>query len=390
MKLVNRFFVILFLLSTVGCTQEENSANSIAIEALQQGKTALQNKEYHKAETLFEIVLDNTPENKEAEQLHALVKVYLTAKQQYDQKLIEEAQQTLEGINQEYVKFSIKDDIESLKTEMESIVSQLHKILTLYNEKKFQEAFNLIPTLATQKLSIDQSHKLNEITEKLDIELLDIYFWNGYYINKEPVKGIYKDKLIQVEKGIEIDLNKAYSGSSIEMRGAAMEGLQRWESALNEILEHAGKEENELKTIWFLYRNKRAELEKWHFEGGSIAPYVYVQALARDTKTICYTMADLYGGSTTKIKKIAALELNWWERRVDEELKKLKEGKGHEFSGKINEIQALWTAYRTMLAQEAATIYKDTPYEDIAYDYYLLKETKDRYYDLKMRYPIGH
>ena len=90
----------------IGC------GNSIVKKSIEQAITAIDNKEYDKALLSLEMALDEDKENEEATKLYKIVGSYQDANSAMEDKNLEEAKKALDSINDDYVNYSIKDDID--------------------------------------------------------------------------------------------------------------------------------------------------------------------------------------------------------------------------------------------------------------------------------------
>lgn len=264
---------MLLVLGLVGC------GNSVAKDAIKQGKEALQKKEYSKAVALFNIVLDNDVKNQEAVVLKNIINDYLTGKEYFQQGKIEEAQKTFQGIDPQYSEYSIKDDINSVKKQIEehkktneAINNDISKLITLYDDKKYDDAKKIISEL------------------------------NKKNAEKENNKQAYIEKLNNIEAGMK-DLEEMYdSGVTSAMMQAGTEEYERWDKALNEIYEVlkiqlSASDMSKLKEEqiqWISDKEKRAEDDESEVKGGSMASLMHISSLATTTKDRCYELVEEY------------------------------------------------------------------------------------------------
>lgn len=122
----------------IGC------GNSIVKKSIEQAITAIDNKEYDKALLSLEMALDEDKENEEATKLYKIVGSYQDANSAMEDKNLEEAKKALDSINDDYVNYSIKDDIDELKKEIENhykeideINNHLEEAEKMFNDKKY-------------------------------------------------------------------------------------------------------------------------------------------------------------------------------------------------------------------------------------------------------------
>lgn len=122
----------------IGC------GNSIVKKSIEQAITAIDNKEYDKALLSLEMALDEDKENEEATKLYKIVGSYQDANNAMEDKNLEEAKKALDSINDDYINYSIKDDIDELKKEIENHYKEIDKVNNhleeaekMFNDKKY-------------------------------------------------------------------------------------------------------------------------------------------------------------------------------------------------------------------------------------------------------------
>jgi hypothetical protein len=394
-------FVVVFvlLISLIGCTNEqpvgsnvEDEKKPLVEEAIKLGKEALNNNEYMNALTLFEIALSNDDGNKEAALLKTMINQYITAKKQIEQLKVKEAQKTLEDISVEYSNYSIKKDINNLKSRIEEelkekamIESEINKITALNEEDKYYEAYDLFVKLSQKNLAFNHEQKLSKLSDEIKKGIT-----NNYYREEESKSfdGQFKEKLDKVEKGIKEDpeLQKLHGGSTIDMQKAYDEELKRWRTALDEIIEVIKKTEsekqikklNEVQTIWNLFIKKRADLVVDSYGGGSGGPGAYISSIASATKDRCYDLAVLYGGTMNEMANLDPYEFQYWINNPS-------------IGENDKVLDSLWRVYINLHAEEVAMKYKGTANEQLAYNTSLLNDIKAHYYNRWSRpETLGH
>jgi len=299
------------VLGLVGC------GSSVAKNAINQGKEELQKKEYNKALALFEIALDNDDENEEIDVLKNIINDYIIAKEYLEEGKIEESQKTIDGINSQYSEYSIKDDINSLKNQIdedmktnEAINNDIKKLTALYDEKEYDDAIKMVSELNIKKLNDKQEKEINNINEKIEAELKIIEDEKKGKLKKieemkkakrENPKQFFTDKLDNIEIGLD-DLKELYSGTTAEMMAASIEEYNRWDEALNEIYDAlksqlSASDMSKLKEEqiqWISDKEKKAEEDGAQFKGGTLEPVIYTSSLAGTTKDRCYELVEQY------------------------------------------------------------------------------------------------
>lgn len=172
MKKLLSIILTLLVFTAVGC------GNSMEKKAMDQAKLALANKEYDKASASFQLVLDENSKNDEARKTKEIIDTYLNAKKSIDSNNLEEANTTISSIDGEYSNYSIKDDVDSLKTDIENKVSLrdkaqncITKVQSLINEKKYDEAKAMLDGFNKSNLDENQKNKVNELSSIIVTEL---------------------------------------------------------------------------------------------------------------------------------------------------------------------------------------------------------------------------
>ena len=161
----------------VGC------GNSVVKKSIEQAKTAIESKEYDKALASLQLALDEDKDNEEANTLYSIVDGYQKAKKLVDENKITEAKEIIDGINSDYINYSIEDDIDNLKIqidnylkEVENIAALLNEAETMFNNKQYAECKNHIndKILASQYATDEQKVKAEELIKKSDEAINEI------------------------------------------------------------------------------------------------------------------------------------------------------------------------------------------------------------------------
>lgn len=171
--------IVLLMMSLifVGC------GNSVVKKSIEQAKTAMESKEYDKALASLQLALDEDKDNEEANTLYSIVDGYQKAKKLVDENKITEAKEIIDGINSDYINYSIKDDIDNLKIqidnylkEVENIAALLNEAETMFNNKQYAECKNHIndKILASQYATDEQKVKAEELIKKSDEAINEI------------------------------------------------------------------------------------------------------------------------------------------------------------------------------------------------------------------------
>lgn len=257
---------MVFSLGLLGCT------NSLSKEAINQGKQALENKEYDKALASLDIALDKDSKNQEASTMKSIINDYLASKEYLKQAKVEEAEKALKGINSQYSEYSIKDDINNLKVQID------------------EEIKNKI--IAEQKVVEDDKNKAVTEQKTTEKEKVDVH---------KNKRELYINKLNNIESG-STDLEEKYLRTTAEMKEAEGKRYERWDKALNEIYTELKlqmspsdmKQLTEKQIKWISYRDNEAKKYSLEFEGGTMESLTYVSSLGQITKDRCYELVENY------------------------------------------------------------------------------------------------
>lgn len=120
---------------------------------------------------------------------------------------------------------------------------------------------------------------------------------------KNTTKQIYLDKLNELEANLNTSLKEKYdSGITLEMIEAASEEYEKWDKMLNEVYLKLAEQlsETEMNNLtedelnWIKIRDEKSEAADDKFEGGSIAPFLRIDSLAKSTKERCSELVNNY------------------------------------------------------------------------------------------------
>lgn len=171
MKKVFSIILTLLIITAVGC------GNGMEKKAMDQAKLALVNKEYDKASASFQLVLDENSKNEEARKIKEIIYTYLDAKKSLDSNKLDDANMTIDKIDDDYSNYSIKDDVNSLKIDIKNKISLRDKIQNdiskaenLVNEKKYDEAKAILDGLNKNYIDENQKNKVNELLSTIATE----------------------------------------------------------------------------------------------------------------------------------------------------------------------------------------------------------------------------
>lgn len=184
-KLISIVFAVLMTgLTLVGC------GNNMVKKSIEQAKVLMESKDYEKAILSLEMALDEDSKNKEANKLYNIINGYQDAKLAKEEDNIKKASSILDAIDKEYVNYSIKNDIDSLKQEVEKHLKETEKVDdllikadNLFNKKKYRECKDYLTDyiLGSEEESIkvnkfateEQTKKALEIVGKCEKEIIE-------------------------------------------------------------------------------------------------------------------------------------------------------------------------------------------------------------------------
>ncbi|MEG2985132.1 MAG: lysozyme inhibitor LprI family protein [Peptostreptococcaceae bacterium] len=295
MKKIKTIIVVsLLAISMVGC------GNSTEKKAIEQGKLAMGSKEYNKALASFQLAVDEGSKDEEILKISEIIEKYNEANNIFKEGKIEEAKKIADEINEEYKNYAIKDDIETLKKSIEDkykvaqeIKSEIDKLSTLVEEKKYDEANNVISSLEGKELTEEQINRVSEMKNKIKENK------NELVANSQSKKDEYLKKL----KRIEDEVSKiSYDGDTLQMKEASSKIFKKWDDILNEIYgvlksQLSSSEMESLKEEqrqWIAIRDAGAEESASEFEGGTMYGLEYTEALSRQTQQRCYDLVNTY------------------------------------------------------------------------------------------------
>lgn len=115
-------------------------------------------------------------------------------------------------------------------------------------------------------------------------------------------KQVYKAKLDNIEIQLKSLDKKDSSGITSEMRQAANERYEKWDTALNEIYTvlKGQLSSSDMKNLhneeieWISNRDAKAKKASSEMQGGTMEPVIYTNSLAESTKDRCYELVEKY------------------------------------------------------------------------------------------------
>lgn len=109
-KILSFIMASILSVALIGC------GNTLANKSLESAKTFIESKEYDKALISLEIVLDEEPENGEANKLYRILEKYIESKELVENEKFHEAEEVINKLDSSlFAGLSIEEDINSLK-----------------------------------------------------------------------------------------------------------------------------------------------------------------------------------------------------------------------------------------------------------------------------------
>lgn len=170
---------ILLIISLIFC----GCGNSIVDKSIEQAKKSIESKEYDKALASLELALDEDKDNEEANKLYSIIDGYKRAKNLVDENKMAQAKETIDKIDEDYINYSIKDDVDSLKEQVDNYLKEVENITTvlsecenMFNNKQYAECKNNIndKVLSSQYVTDEQKQKSEELLKKSDEAINEI------------------------------------------------------------------------------------------------------------------------------------------------------------------------------------------------------------------------
>ena len=177
------------------------------------GVEYLNQKEYEKAITAFDFVLEEKSNDTEALQLKGIIGKYLEAKKLFDNGNIEEANKLINEIGEEgsnYKEFqsdinNLKEQITTYMKKIKEINDYINKAKELVKEKKYNDAKNIIEKLEKDKLNIKEQTEecfknLNRVLKEAGLSEENVVKVNVYLTGMkhfDPMNEVYKTKFTE-------------------------------------------------------------------------------------------------------------------------------------------------------------------------------------------------
>lgn len=161
-KVLSLFLLTILLTGLVGCSNYTN------IKALHQGKLALENKEYDKALSLFELAINEGNNNEKVMEIYDILIKYKEVRSYLDAGDIENAEETLNSINSNYDKYPIKDDIDELMVELDELKISKQKDIEEREKQERAEQIEQEKQAKAEEVRLAKSSKKNKYLQKYD------------------------------------------------------------------------------------------------------------------------------------------------------------------------------------------------------------------------------
>ncbi|GAA0864054.1 lysozyme inhibitor LprI family protein [Paraclostridium tenue] len=246
------------LLILTGCEKNLSSYNKM----MDDGKAAIVNNDYEKAEGMFDLALEKKSDDKEAKILKEQTEKLINAVKMQKEKNSEAAKK-------------LCNEIDSMDSKSDVVKNQANKL---------KQELDSLKNLDNKEESSNQKSK----TSKSE---------HGILADK---KYKYIAKLGEIQD--EIDSYAENYETTPAMKEGEATALKLWDSALNEIYQEIKENTNpkEMEIIkqsqldWIKYRDKEAEKESKEAGNGSLSGIAYDSALAELTKQRCYELVNTY------------------------------------------------------------------------------------------------
>lgn len=159
--------VLIALLLTASCS---NTAN----KAIEQGKLAIANAEYENALNSLELAKNEGAKSQELDTMISILDNYINAKQAFESGVFDKAADAISKIPEEYSEYTIKDDIDALKTSIKekaaasgNIDAQIAQVKQLVSVGDYENASKGITELYSKNLSDEQKSQVDELNSTI-------------------------------------------------------------------------------------------------------------------------------------------------------------------------------------------------------------------------------
>lgn len=247
--------ILALTLGLVGC------GNSIAKKSIEEAKLLIENKEYDKALLSLEVALDEDRDNEEAKNLYDIVNGYNKVKKVVEGNDVEEAKKFIDEIHSDYVNYAIKEDIDNLKSQIDTHIKEIEDISVIltesenmFNNKQYTECKNNLYTkilglqgegiepnkwtTEEQKVKAEElKRKCDEAIAQIEAEKLAEEARKAEEQRKEEVKNNELTESDAIKKVSSLNAIKYYSDNGIRISFITSSGTS---NGMTGYLLHAG------------------------------------------------------------------------------------------------------------------------------------------------------
>lgn len=178
-KIIITSIVVVLIIVVGGAFGFLEYRNNKVKKIVDKGIGYLNQKEYEKATTTFDLALDEKSNDNEALELKNMVDKYLEAKKLFDSGDAENANKLINEIRQEsssYKEFEsdinkLNEQINSYNKNIKEIDNNITKVRSLINEGKYNDAKDVIEKLEKDKLSNIQKEQVSDLKGRVNSEL---------------------------------------------------------------------------------------------------------------------------------------------------------------------------------------------------------------------------
>lgn len=168
---MKRYVIITILCLTIALLC---SCSNTAQKAIEQGKLSMASGDYQTALNSLQLAKSEGANGDALDNMISIIKNYLNAKEAYDEDNIDGANSALKNITQDYSQYTIKDDIEKLKSDIAAKQSTMNDIdIQIAGTKKLLASGDYVSTKAniselyTKNLTEYQKTQVDELNETL-------------------------------------------------------------------------------------------------------------------------------------------------------------------------------------------------------------------------------
>ncbi|KIL76436.1 lysozyme inhibitor LprI family protein [Bacillus badius] len=290
-------------------------------KAMEQGKLALADGEFDKAQASFELALDEKPKDGEAKRLYENVSDYNEVKKDIEEADWEDALTKAKSLlKEEDLAANMKEALEEyVKTasdnekQSDAVAKKLEEIQQTIGAGDYGDAQKSINELKQDQEMEAVLARFSEEVNKIETSINErIQQQKAAETLAEKERELAassvskKDKYLQKLYTIETEVTDLYyaseNGTTAEMKEAAAAMYKKWDDALNEIygvlkVQLSSGEMSQLREKqrqWIKYRDRTAKAESEAYAGGSFETVQYVRTQADLTRERCYELINIY------------------------------------------------------------------------------------------------